>query len=307
MAGTINRGSIPRLLAEGVKTVFGNDYKSYDPIWEKLYQVEKSKKAYEVNVQLEGFGLASIKGEGDDISFDSRRQGFAPKYVHNTYAKGFVVTKEALDDELYGQFKEGARALSRSMYITKEVNNHVLFNTAFSASSVMTGGDGLSMINTAHLNGPSGGTYSNRLAVDADFAEASLEDMLKLVMSAKDERGLPIRLRAMKLVGHTDNTFNFQRVMRSALQSGTANNDTNAVKDLSSVENGFINSPYLDADKAAWFILTDAPNGLKAFDRTGLEFDQDLSFASRNTRFLAMDRYSTGYDNPRGVYGSAGA
>lgn len=307
MTSTITTGSIPRLLQEGVKEVFGSSYKSYEPIYSQIYDTDTSRKAYEVDVQLEGFGLASEKTEGDDITFDSRRQGFAPKYIHVAYAKGFMVTREALADELYGQLKTGARSLARAMNITKEVRTHALFNTAFSSSSAMTGGDGLSMINTAHINGPTGGTYSNRLAVDADFSEASLEDLLKLIMRAKDPRGLVIKLQAMKLIGHTDLSFEFQRVLKSTLQNDTGNNAINAVRDMNAIKNGFINSPFLDANTRAWFIKTDAPDGLKFYQREALEFDQDQSFTSKNARFSAYERYSTGYSDPRGIFGSSGA
>lgn len=306
MSSTITTGSFPRLLQEGVKDIFGNSYKSYEPIYPQLFTTGTSKKAYEVDVQAEGLGLVGLKTEGDDISFDSRRQGFAPKYVHAAYAKGVMVTREAMDDELYGQLDSGAKQLARTFAVSKEVRTHVLFNTAFSSSSAMVGGDGLSMINTAHINGPSGGTYANRLPIDADFSEASLEDMLKLIMRAKDPRGLAIRLRAVKLIGHTDLMFDFQRVMNSALRSGTADNDTNAVKDLSSISGGFVNSPYLDGNTKAWFIKTDCENGLKFYQRTPLEFGQDMSFTNGNIRFKGYERFSTGYSDPLTIFGSAG-
>jgi len=139
MSSTITTGSIPRLLQDGVKSVFGNSYASYQDTVTGLYNKDTSKKAYEVDVQMEGFGLASEKTEGDDITFDSRRQGFAPKYIHAAYAKGFIVTREALDDELYGQLKKGASSLARAMAITKETRAAALFNTAFSTTSAMLG------------------------------------------------------------------------------------------------------------------------------------------------------------------------
>ena len=306
MSSTITTGSIPRLLQDGVKSVFGNSYKSYEDTVTGLYTKDTSKKAYEVDVQMEGFGLASEKTEGDDITFDSRRQGFAPKYIHAAYAKGFIVTREALDDELYGQLKKGASSLARSMAITKESRAAALFNTAFSTSSAMLGADGVSMINTLHGNGPTGGTFANRLAVDADFSEASLEDMLKLIMRAKDSRGLPIKLRGMKLVGHTDLTFEFQRVLKSELQNDTNNNAINAVRSLGLFPGGFVTTPFLDANPKAWFIITDAMDGLKYYQRTPLEFDQDMSFTSKNVRYSAYERYSFGYSDPRAIFGSAG-
>ena len=306
MSSTITRGSFPRLMQEGVKNVFGNNYKMLDPIHAKLYEVFGSKKAYELAVQMEGFGLASIKDEGDDITFDTRSQGYSPKYVHVTWGKGFVMTREAIRDELYGQLTSGAKALGRSMAITKEINSAALFNTAFSTASAMPGGDGLALISTAHLNGPSGGTYSNRLPIDADFSEASLEDMLKLIGRATDPRGLPLALEANMLVGHSDQKFEFQRVLKSDGQNDTANNALNAVKSLGSIK-GIVASPYLSADVDAWFITTNAPDGLKMYQREDVTFDQDLTFASRNSRFLAFESYVFGYDDPRALYGSSGA
>jgi len=294
MSSTITTGSIPRLLQEGVKKVFGNSYKSYEPIYTQLYDTDTSKKAYEVDVQMEGLGLVTEKTEGDDISFDTRRQGFAPKYVHVPYAKGFIVTREAMDDELYGQLKSGAKSLARTFAVSKEVRTHVLFNTAFSSSSAMVGGDGLSMINTAHINGPSGGTYSNRLAIDADFSEASLEDMLRLIMRATDDRGLAINLMPKRLVGHTDQLFEFERVLNSSLRSGTAENDLNAVKKLNMIPD-YVVSPFLTANTKAWWLLTDAEEGLKFFDRVAMEFEEDTSFTSGDYRHKSYMRFSSGF------------
>ncbi len=306
MTSTMTRGSIPRLLQDGVKNVFGDSYKALDPIHTRLYEVIGSKKAYELAVQMEGFGLASQKDEGDDITFDTRSQGYAPKYVHVTWGKGFIVSWEAMRDELYGQLTSGAKALGQSMSITKEINSASLFNTAFATTSAMPGGDGLAMISTSHLNGPSGGTFSNRLAIDADFSEAALEDMLKQIGRATNARGLPIALQANQLVGHSDQMFEFQRVLKSDGQNDTANNALNAVKSLNSVK-GIVATPYLSADTDAWFLTTTCPDGLKMYVRENVEFDQDMTFASRNSRFLAIERYVFGYDDPRCVFGSAGA
>ena len=306
MSSTITRGSIPRLLQEGAKNVFGNNYKMLDPIHSKLYEVISSKKAYELAIQLEGFSLPGVKDEADDITFDTRAQGFAPKYVHITYGKGFIMSYEAIQDELYGQLSSGAKALARCMAINKEVQAASLFNKAFATTSAMPGGDGIAMVSTAHINGPSGGTYSNRLAVDADFSEASLEDMLKQINRALDPRGLPMALQANMLVGHSDQLFEFQRVVRSDGQNDTANNALNAVKSLGSIR-GIVATPYLSTDLDAWFVTTDCPDGLKMYQREDVQFDQDMTFASRNSRFLAMERYSFGYDDARCVYGSAGA
>jgi hypothetical protein len=303
MSGTITTGSAPRLLQLGVKAVWDNANKAWEPTYPKMFKVEKSKSAYELTVQMSNMGLAGVKNEGDDIQFDSTKQLFAPKFVHVAYGKGFVVTREAIDDNKYNYYSKGAKALNHCMNVTREVRAHVLYNTAFSSSSAMTGGDGVAMISTAHLNG-NGGTYANRLAIDANFSEAALEDMLKLIMRAKDDRGLARKLRPMKLIGHTDQMFDFDRVLNSNLRSGTAENDLNAVK--GTISGGFVLSPYLDANTKSWFIMTDADEGMTFYDRTPLEFGEDKAFTSDNMRYKAYMRFSTGYSDPQGIFGSEG-
>lgn len=307
MTGVIGTGSIPRLLQDGVHKVFGDELAEHPEIYPKLFNMEGSRKNFEVDVQLEGFSRASAKSEGNDITFDSRRQGFTPKYQHTTFAKGFIVTEEALEDELYGQLDKGARALARCMMITKELEAAAIFNNGFDSTVTMTDGDGSQLFNTAHLSGPSGLTYSNRLAVDADLSEASLEDALAIAQNMKDARGLPARLQATRLlVAAGTSSFNAQRILGSVLQNDTANNATNAVRDMNSVRDGWTASPYLtDAD--AWFLITDAPNGLCGFDRRDTRFGQDNAFTSGNARFKADARYSFGWSDSRGAIGSQGS
>jgi hypothetical protein len=304
---TIGTGSLPRLLQDGVANVFGDSLKEYPSIYDKIFATEKSNKNFEVDVQLEGFARASAKAEGDDITFDTRRQGFTPKYQHTTFAKGFIVTEEALEDELYGQLDKGARALARAMRITKELETHNVLNNGFDSNFLMIDGDGSALFATNHLNGPSGGTFSNKLTVDADLSEASLEDLLNLVMTAKDARGLPAHLMAMRLVvASGNNSFNAQRILGSVLQNDTANNATNAVRDMKAVKEGFLSSPYL-TDPDAWFLTTDAPDGLKFYQRRAVRFGQDNAFTSGNARFKADERYSAGWSDPRGCFASQGA
>lgn len=302
MSNVITSGSAARLLQEGVKKVWNAASAEWEPIYTQLFKMDTSNKAYELTVQMENMGLASVKTEGDDITFDSFRQSFAPKFVHVAYGKGFIVTREAKDDNQYSYYKKGARALNRAMNVTKEVRTHVLYNTAFSSSSAMTGGDGIALCSLSHINGPSGGTYANKLAVDAEFSEAALEDMLKTIMRAKDDRGLAIKLRATKLIGHTNNKFEFDRVLNSNLRSGTADNDKNVL--MGTISNGVIVSPYLDSNTKAWFVMTDADEGMTYIDRTPLEFDEDKAFTSDNSRYKAYMRFSTGYSDPRGLFGS---
>jgi len=307
MAGTISTGSVPRLLQEGVKSVFGNALKEHDPKWPMMFESLSSTKAFEVDVQLEGFTRAFEKTEGDDITFDSRRQGFTPKYPHITFAKGYIVTEEALEDELYGQLDKGARALARVMNITKEIEGAAVFNNGFDSSFLMVDGDGESLFSTAHPNGPSGGTYSNRLDIDADLSEASLEDMLSIIQTMTDARGLPAALQATKLVvAAGQSSFNAQRILGSVLQNDTGNNATNAVRDMNSVRDGWMSNPFLtDAD--AWFLISDVQDGMKYYTRRSVRFGQDNAFTSGNARFKADERYSFGWSQARGAFGTPGA
>jgi len=218
-SGTISTGSLPRLLQDGVNAVFGNALKEHTKKWDKMFSMNQSTKNFEVDVQLEGFNRASSKPEGDDITFDSRQQGFTPKYQHTTFAKGYIVTEEALEDELYGQLNDGARALARVMNITKEIEGAAVYNNGFDGTVLMTDGDGQSLFSTAHSNGPSGGTFSNRLTVDADLSEAALEDLLIQIQTITDARGLPAALQAVRLLVAPANSFEAQRILGSVLQN----------------------------------------------------------------------------------------
>lgn len=307
MAGTISTGSVSRLLQEGVANVFGNALRQHEKKWDKMFMSNESRKAFEVDVQLEGFTRAFEKTEGDDITFDSRRQGFTPKYPMITFAKGFVVTEEALEDELYGQLDQGARSLARVMNITKEIEGAAVYNNGFDAAFTMIDGDGEPLFSTAHPNGPSGGTYSNTLAVAADLSESSLEDLLSVIQNITDARGLPAALQANRLiVAAGQSTFNAQRILGSVLQNDTGNNSSNAVRDMNSVRDGWMGNPFLTQEDA-WFLVSDAPEGVKYWTRRAVRFGQDNDFTSSNARFKADERYAFGWTDARGAFGSPGA
>tara|TARA_R110000803_G_scaffold115793_5_gene184351 strand:- start:357 stop:1280 length:924 start_codon:yes stop_codon:yes gene_type:complete len=307
MSGTQTTGSIPRFLQEGIEEVFGNSLKERDPYWSMLFDEKKSRKAFEVQAQLEGYGLAKRKPEGQSVSFDSRRQGFTPKFINYTYAKGFVVTEEALEDNLYDVALGDAKGLGRSMRVTKETVLHNILNRGFDSNYVMPDGDGLSLFSAAHINGPTNtSTYSNKLSVAAAFSEAALEDMLILIDRATDARGLPVMLEPGKLCGPSELRFEFERVIGSVLQNNTANNAINATKSLGAIREGWTTSPYLTST-TAWFLKTDAPAGLQTFTRRAMSFGEDNSFDTGNARYKASERYSAGWADPRGCFGTEGA
>jgi len=304
---TITTGNVARLLQEGLNSVFGNKYEEHEKQYPKIFSIGDSKKAFEVDQQFEGFRIASVKPEGDSISYDTQTEGYTPKYLNLTYANGFIVTEEAIEDELYGVFKQKAGSLAFSMNQAKEVVGANVLNNAFDTAYTMSGGDGLNLCSTSHIKGPTdGGTYSNRLAVDADLTESSLEDMLVQINSATDARGNRIALQGIRLIVAPANMFNAERIVMSTLQNDTANNAINAVKSMGSLKEGFVCNNYL-TDDDAWFIKTNAPDGLKFFQRRAAKFEQDMDFGTSNMRFKATERYSFGWSDARGIYGSSGA
>lgn len=303
--GVVTTGNVPRLLQEGINSIFGRSYDEHPVEWDRIFDTSDSRKAFELDVQLEGMGLAERKPEGTDIAFDDFTQGFTPKYVALTYAKGYIATEEALEDELYDQLMVKAEALAFSMAQTKEVVGANILNRAFNAAFTMIDGDGVSLLNAAHVNGPSGGTFSNQLTVAANLSESSLEDIDILIGKATDARGLKIALQATRLIIPTDLKFTAQRILGSVLQNDTANNATNALRDLDCIRDGFTLNHYLTSAQS-WFVKTNAPRGMRHFNRRNVSFKEDNAFSTGNARFKADERYSFGWTDPRGMYGSAG-
>lgn len=307
MSGTITTGSIPRLLQQGVKSIFGNAYDEHEEQYGMIFNLMNSSKAFEVDAQLEGYGLAQVKEEGGEIVFDTTRQGFTPKYPMIEYAKGIIITQNAIKDEQYDQFGPKAQALAFSMRQTKEVVAANVLNNGFNSAFQMTDGDGSPLFATNHVNGPvGGGTFSNKLAIDADLSEASLEDILIQINQATDPRGKRIALIAEKLIVSPSDMFNAQRILGSVLQNDTANNATNAMRDMNAIRNGYAVNNYL-TDPDAWFVKTNCPNGMKFYQRDEVSFEDDNVFSSGNMQMKAQERYSFGWSDPRGMYGSQGA
>jgi len=306
MSGVITTGNISRLLVEGVKNVFGQAYEQHAQQCTMLFDTEQSRKAFEQDQQFEGFGLAPVKLEGAGVAYDSQQEGFSPKFQNLTYAKGFIVTKEAMADNLYNLFEKRARALAFSMQQTKENVGANIYNRGFNSAFTMVGGDGVELFSDAHVNGPSDSTtFSNKLAVPAALSEASLEDMLIQINEATDPRGLRIALRGERLIVPPKLGFEAERILNSVLQNDTGNNAINAVRSTGMLPAGHMVNNYLTSN-SAWFIKTNAPDGMKHMQRQEVDFDQDMDFGTSNARFKADERYSFGWSDPRGAYGSAG-
>lgn len=299
----VNTGSFAKALWPGINQWYGQEYNEYSVEWDKLFEKNTSRRAFEEDVGYTGFGLAQVKPEGSPISYDSERQGFITRYTPVVYALGFVVTREMFDDDLYDVVgKKRAKGLAFSMRQTKEVVGANIFNRAFNSS--YTYGDGKEMIATDHPN-VAGGTWSNELAVAADISEAALEQASIDIQGFTNDRGLRIAARPMKLVITPSQEFEVKRILGSDGRVATADNDLNALKTLGIIPQVVVNHYLTDTD--AWFILTNVKDGLKYFERDADEFGMDNDFDSENAKFKARARYAFGMTDPRGIYGSAGA
>ena len=305
MPTPITTGSLPRLLQEGLANIFGFAYDKHPREFSKIYDMLTSTKNFEVDAQLGALALAPPKPEGSEINFDGFRQGFTPKYPAITYGKGYIVSKEALQDELYDQLMNKTERLAFSMAQTQDVVGANVLNRGFNSAFTMIDGDGSPLFDTAHNNGPEGGTYSNKLAIDADLSEVSLEDLLILIGQFQDDRGNQIALQAIRLIVTVQDQFEAQRILGSVLQNDTGNNATNAIMDMNSIREGHTVNHYL-TDPRAFFLKTNAPFGMKYYTRQDVEFGQDNAFTSGNARMKADMRISFGWTDPRGMVASAG-
>jgi len=299
----INSGSFAKALWPGVNAWYGKAYDEYPVEFKELFDEFKSSKAFEEDVGISSFGLAVQKGEGAPISYDSERQAFITRYQHLVFALGFIITREIYEDDQYdvvGQRK--AQGLAFSMRQTKEVTGANVYNRAF--NSGYTGGDGVSLINSAHPN-IKGGTWSNQIATAADLSEASLEQACIDIAGFTNDAGLLIAVRPETLIIPRQLIFEAKRILGTEGRVGTDNNDLNAIKTLGLIPKVVTNHFLTDTD--AWFIRTNIQHGMKYFERRADNFDMDNDFDTENAKFKATARYSFGWTDPRGLYGSAGA
>lgn len=298
------RSAHPTLLWPGVAEVFGDAYKDKPEYWRSIFEEQKSDKHLEITVAASYYGLAPIKGEGAPIQYDQAREGAKYTHTNTTYALGYIVTREELEDNQYERVaKARASELARSMRATKETAHANVLNRAFNASYL--GGDGVVLCSTAHPTAISG-TQSNRLAVDADLSEASIEDMVKLIVNFKNDRGIRIQVMPRQLIVPVNEMFNATRYVNSTLRPASANNDVNAINYMNVLPDGIMVYPYL-TDDDAWFITTDQKSGLKSFNRREVDFDKDEDFGTENARSKSTMRFVASFDDFRAIGGSQGA
>jgi len=302
----ITRNQLVKELEPGLNALFGLEYNRYDNEHAEIFSMETSERAFEEEVMLTGFATAEVKQEGAPVVFDNATEAYTARYTHQTIALAFAITEEAIEDNLYDRLAARyTRALARSMSQTKQTIAANILNNGFSAS--YTGGDGVALLANNHPLA-SGGTFRNILSTAADLSETSLEQSLIDIAAFVDERGLKVALQGRKLVIPKELQFTAERILKSPLTTtgSFAKNDINAMLNMGMIPEGYRVNHFL-TDTNAFFIMTDAPNGLKEFVRAPIKTAIEGDFDTGNVRFKARERYSFGWSDPRGIFGSAGA
>ena len=300
----ISRSQLLKELLPGLNALFGMEYKRYGEQHKEIYETESSDRSFEEETKLSGFGTAPVKAEGSAIAYDNAQEAWSTRYNHETIALGFSITEEAVEDNLYDSLSARyTKSLARAMSYTKQVKAASVLNNGFDGN--FAGGDGVALFSTAHPT-VGGGTNSNTAAVQVDLNETSLEAAVIQISAWTDERGLLIAAKPQKLVIPPALMFVADRLLKTDARVGTADNDINALKNMGSIPGGSTVNNFL-TDTNAWFLTTDVPNGLKHFVRTPMSTSMDGDFDTGNVRYKARERYSFGWSDPLGMWGSSGS
>jgi hypothetical protein len=300
----ISRSQLLKELLPGLNALFGLEYQKYGEEHKEIYESETSERSFEEETKLSGFGAAPVKAEGAAMVYDNAQEAWTTRYNHETIAMGFSITEEAVEDNLYDSLSARyTKALARAMAYTKQVKAAAVLNNGFSGSYV--GGDNVALFSTAHpLVG--GGTNSNTPAAQVDLNETSLEAAIIQIAAWTDERGLLIAAKPRKLIVPPALMFVAKRILDTDLRVATADNDLNAIKAMGAIPEGYTVNHFL-TDTNAWFIKTDVPNGMKHFTRSAMATSMDGDFDTGNVRYKARERYSFGWSDPLGMWGSSGS
>ena len=300
----ISRAQLLKELLPGLNALFGLEYAKYGEEHKEIYETESSERSFEEETKLSGFSAAPVKNEGSAIAYDNGQEAWTARYNHETIAMGFSLTEEAIEDNLYDSLSARyTKALARSMAYTKQVKAAAVLNNGFTAG--YNGGDGTTLFSATHTL-VSGGSNSNIPSTASDLNETSLEAAVIQISLWTDERSLLIAAKPRKLIVPPALQFVATRLLETELRVGTNDNDINALKNNGSIPEGYAINHFL-TDTNAWFLTTDVPNGMKHFERTPLQNSMDGDFDTGNVRYKSRERYSFGWSDPLGMYGSAGA
>jgi hypothetical protein len=271
--------------------------------WSRVFREENGiPRNYHEEPVLYGFGAAPQLPDGTPVSYQQGGVLFLQRYIYNVYGLAFALTKVLVEDGDHIRLGQVyAKHLAQSLIETKETLSANVLNRAFNSSYV--GGDGVSLISTAHpiVNG----TFSNQLSTSANLSQTSLEQMLIQIRQAVDNNGKKIRLVPRQLVVAPGNIFQAEVLLKSVLRTGTANNDINPIKAIGLLDEGAaVLSRLTNAN--AWWVQTDAPEGMKLLMRRELEKTMEGDFETDSMRYKATERYTVGFTDPRAMYGTAG-
>ena len=300
----ISRAQLLKELLPGLNALFGLEYARYGEEHKEIYETEASERSFEEETKLSGFSAAPVKNEGQALRYDNAQEAWTARYNHETIALGFSLTEEAIEDNLYDSLSARyTKGLARAMAYTKQVKAAAVINNGF--NNGYQGGDGVSLFNPAHplINGS---TNANTPLTAADLNETSLENAVIQIAAWTDERGLLIAAKPKKLIVPPALQFVATRLLETELRVGTTDNDINAIKNNGSIPEGYTINHFL-TDTNGWYLTTDVPNGMKHFERTALQNSMDGDFDTGNVRYKSRERYSFGWSDPLGMYGSPGA
>jgi hypothetical protein len=300
----ISRAQLLKELLPGLNALFGLEYARYGEEHKEIFDVETSERSFEEETKLSGFGAAPVKPEGQGIAYDNGQEAWTARYNHETIALGFSLTEEAVEDNLYDSLSARyTKALARAMAYTKQTKAAAILNNGMSLGAI--GGDGVPLFATNHplVNGD---VNSNTPPTPADLNETSLEAAVIQIAGWADERGLLIAAKPRKLIIPPMSMFIATRLLETELRVSTSDNDINALKNNGSIPEGYSVNHFL-TDTDSWFLTTDVPNGLKHFERVALANSMDGDFDTGNVRYKSRERYSFGWSDPLGAYGSMGA
>ena len=307
----ISRAQLLKELLPGLNALFGMEYARYGEEHKEIYETEKSERSFEEETKLAGFAAAPVKNEGAAIAYDNAQEAFTARYNHETIALGFSITEEAVEDNLYDSLSARyTKSLARAMAYTKQVKAASVLNNGFNGT--YAGGDGVSLFGNnsvgTRVGHPliNGSVNYNSPTVGVDLNETSLENAVIQIAAWTDERGLLIAAKPTKMIIPPSLMFVAKRLLDTELRVATADNDINAIKQMGAIPGGYTVNHFL-TDVNAWFLMTDVPNGLKHFERTALSTSMDGDFDTGNVRYKARERYSFGWSDPLGIWGSAGA
>jgi hypothetical protein len=307
----ISRAQLLKELLPGLNALFGMEYARYGEEHKEIYETEKSERSFEEETKLAGFSAAPVKNEGSAIAYDNAQEAFTARYTHETIALGFSITEEAVEDNLYDSLSARyTKALARAMSYTKQVKAAAVINNGFNGAFL--GGDGVTLFGNNSSNTRvghplvGGGVNFNSPTTGVDLNETALENAVIQIAAWTDERGLLIAAKPRKMVIPPSLMFVAKRLLDTELRVSTADNDINAIKQMGAIPEGYTVNHFL-TDPNAWFLTTDVPNGMKHFERMPLANSMDGDFDTGNVRYKARERYSFGWSDPLGMWGSSGS